>query len=121
MKRVLVVDDDRSTTEALALLLVSDSFDVVTLSSSTTAAERLRRERFDAVITDLEMPEVHGIELVRLARTTWPDMPVLLVTAYAGSPACQKALALGARLIRKPVEYGVLLMTLRAALEPCGS
>lgn len=117
MSRVLVVDDDRAATEGLRALLRFDGYDVVAVQSSSTALVMLANERFDAVITDLEMPEVHGVQIVRAARAARPDMPVLVVTAYSQSPACHAALEAGALcVLTKPVDFDVLSTDLQTAI-----
>ena len=65
MSRVLVVDDDPGTVRGMRTLLEMDGFDTFATTSSADALEALGRERFDFVITDLEMPRVHGVEIVR--------------------------------------------------------
>ncbi len=117
MSRVLVVDDERAATEGLRALLRFDGYDVVALQSSKEALVHLASDRFDAVITDLEMPEVHGVDVVRAAVAARPNMPVLVVTAYSQSPACQAAVDAGARcVLTKPVDFDVLSSELQAAI-----
>lgn len=118
MSAILLVDDDRVALSALQTLLEQDGYQVVALRSSGDAVTALRRSSFDAVITDLEMPDVHGFEVVRAARAARPDMPVLVVTAYAGLPSSQQALDLGARRIfGKPVNYEALERELATAVH----
>lgn len=118
MKRILVVDDERQAASSLGELLQSDGFDVVALDSSRTALERIQGERFDAVVTDLEMPDVHGVEIVRAARASNGTL-VVVVTAYAESPASRAALGAGAALVfPKPLDYERLLAWLNERLAP---
>lgn len=117
MSRILVVDDERSSAEGLRLLLRADGYDVVALQSPAAALNLLKKERFDAVITDLEMPEVHGSEIVAAARSADRTMPVLVVSAYTASPAGAVAMRAGARrLLAKPLDYEDLAAELAAAL-----
>ena len=122
MSRVLVVDDDRACVDGLRRLLSLDGYDVVGVRSSVAARDLLHRERFDAVITDLEMPVVHGIEIVGEARATDPATPVVVISAYCESPVGALALKRGAfRLISKPVDYDLLADALARALRGGGS
>lgn len=117
MKRILLVDDHRTALSALHNLLELDGFSVVSLDSGTAAIERLAVEGFDAVVTDLEMPGANGVEVVRAARTLWPEALVLVITAFPGSPMSSRALELGARrIISKPLRYEVLEQELRERL-----
>ncbi len=118
MSRILVVDDERASAEGLRVLLRADGYDVVALQSALKARDLLATERFDAVITDLEMPELHGTEIVAAARASNPQMPVLVVSAYTGSPAAAVAMKRGAcTLIAKPIEYDELAEALQRALR----
>ena len=118
MKRVLVVDDDPYAATSLAELLRMDGYDAVALSNSRTAVERMARERFDAVVTDLEMPGVHGVEVVQAAHRGGDGVVVLVVTAYGDSPASKAALDAGAaRIFPKPLAYEALIEDLAKRLE----
>ena len=104
--RLLIVDDDPTGARALATLLNMDGFDVVELHSPEKALERLRTEQFDAVITDLEMPVMHGLDLLRALKSCAPMTPVFVVTGYTESPVSREALTLGARRVfGKPIAY----------------
>jgi CheY-like chemotaxis protein len=109
MKRVLVVDDDPAAAEGLRLLLGTDGYEAVAFHDGAAALARLAADSIDAVVTDLEMPHVHGVEVVRAARATHPNAPVFVVTAYTDSPAADDALEAGAdRVFAKPLDYDAL-------------
>jgi CheY-like chemotaxis protein len=115
MTRILVVDDDRTAVGALQSLLEMDGYEVVGVLSSQDALVRLGAERFDAVVTDLEMPGVHGLEIVRAVRSD-SGIPVVVVTGYVNSPASKAALASGAnRVLGKPLRYEWLMEALPPA------
>jgi DNA-binding NtrC family response regulator len=117
-KRVLVVDDDASSAKGLRVLLELDGYDVVAVERSAAALDKLRSEKFDAVITDLEMPRVHGIEVVRAARALSDRPSVLVMTGYSESPAAEAAIRAGARRVfAKPVEYDALASELADSLD----
>ncbi|MBI3184349.1 MAG: response regulator [Myxococcales bacterium] len=115
MSRILVVDDDKTAVDGLCGLLEMDGFDAVGLRSPEQALERLKSdEHFDALVTDLEMPKVHGLELMRTAKKTRAAMPILVITAYVGSHAAEQAVALGARrVLGKPLRYELLVEELQ--------
>jgi DNA-binding NtrC family response regulator len=118
MTRVLVIDDESTAISGLRALLELDGYDVVALDSSPRAQELIRNETFDVVITDLEMPVVSGIDIVRAAMLSRPSMPVLILTGYGDSPAALAALQSGARcIIEKPVDYDHLARELEALLR----
>ncbi len=116
MKTLLVIDDDRTAMRGLSQLLEMDGYEVTGLTASEEALPIIEGRRFDAVVTDLEMPRVHGLEIIRAVRAKWADVPVVVVTAYVNSPASRNALALGANaVLSKPLRYEALLEALPAA------
>jgi two-component system response regulator HydG len=113
---VLVVDDSSVAVTGLCQLLEMDGFTVEGVQRSPEALARLEARPYGALVTDLEMPELHGLELIRAAKRLQPALPIIVVTAYSDSPASQEALALGARAVfAKPLSYPTLL----AELERC--
>ena len=117
MKRVLVVDDDGGAVHALRTLLELDGYDVDALLSPTEALAHLASQSYAAVVTDLEMPLVNGVEVVRAAKKARPGTRVVVVSAYAQSPAADKALSEGAdRVLGKPLDYEALLSELALAV-----
>lgn len=121
MKRVLVVDDDFGAATGLRKLLELDGYEVVATESPRFALSKLESERFDAVVTDLEMPGVHGVEIVRAAQRAHPGMPVLVMTGYFGTPVCDVAVREGAHCIfGKPIDYEMLAGELARGLAERG-
>lgn len=109
MTRVLVVDDDAAAADGLRRLLLSDGYQVTAHDDPRQALAALGAGGFDALVTDLEMPGVHGVELVRAARALDPALLVYVVSAYTDSPAGLEALAAGAtRVFAKPLDYDTL-------------
>jgi DNA-binding NtrC family response regulator len=120
--RLLIVDDDAMGAHALATLLRMDGFEVVELHSARQALERVRAERFDAILSDLEMPGVHGLDLLRAVRSTAPATPVYVITGYSESAASDKAILAGARRVfGKPLAYDALCDELMGHAERLAS
>ena len=100
---VLIVDDERTTAELLVRGLQEAEFDAVSETDPEVALDRLKRDTFDVLITDLRMPRIDGIEVIRRAHAIRPACEVLLITAYATVDTARKALKLGAAdYITKP-------------------
>jgi CheY-like chemotaxis protein len=115
---VLVVDDNTRAVEGLCALLELDGFEPMGVASSVAALGLIERQSFFAVITDLEMPEVHGLELIRAGLACSPAPLVFVVTGYVGSPAAEAAKRFGARqVLAKPLAYEKLAAAL---LEEAG-
>ena len=118
MKRILVIDDDPAAVSGLRTLLELDGYTVVGVDSPSRGLQLLEDERFDALITDLEMPVVGGLEIVRHARQTSTRLPIFVVTGYGGSPAALAAAAVGAsRVFEKPLDYDALARELGSCAE----
>jgi PAS domain S-box-containing protein len=112
-RRILCVDDDRRVVEALAGMLECAGHVPTALTSATAAIDRLRAEphAFDLVITDLTMPEMHGVELARRLAELRPDLPLVLVTGY-GDDALLAQATTGTNIqlrLAKPVDIDDLL------------
>jgi PAS domain S-box-containing protein len=81
-RKVLVVDDDAAVRESVGEILRADGGVVTVVGNGREAIERMRRERFDIVLSDVVMPEMDGYELFQAARREAPDTPVVLMTAF---------------------------------------
>lgn len=115
--RVLVIDDEQSMLEFLEYLLRKEGYQVVTAQAGSEALELLGVDQVDLVISDLRMPDLDGIELLRQARGLDPDTPFIFITAYASSDTAIEALKLGAfDYITKPFKVEELLHLVGNAL-----
>jgi EAL domain-containing protein (putative c-di-GMP-specific phosphodiesterase class I) len=107
--RILVVDDDEDVLRAFSRILSRAGNDVDEVPTGTRAIDRVCSNRYDALVCDITMPDIDGIELLRRVRALDVDLPVILVT---GSPALESAIEaveLGAtRYLTKPVEPAIL-------------
>jgi len=81
-RRILVVDDDSAVRESVAEILRDEGAVVASVGNGREAIERMRREPFDLVLSDVVMPEMDGYELFQAARREAPDTPVVLMTAF---------------------------------------
>jgi two-component system, NtrC family, response regulator PilR len=116
--RVLVVDDEQSMRDLLAIMLRQAGYEVSIADGGETAIERLKAESFDLVITDLRMRKVDGLTVLRAAKEHAPRTVVLVVTAYASTETAVEAMKLGAYdYITKPFQLDELKVTVANALE----
>ncbi len=117
MSRVLVVDDDRDMCSVVAEGLMDRGYDTVGVSSSTEALAKLA-EPFDAVVTDLRMPGVDGLELVTHSRKIAPDRPVIVMTAFSAVDTAVESIRRGAyHYLTKPFKLDELDLFLGRALD----
>ncbi len=116
--KLLVIDDDVAGCDATSAMLGQRGFDAQCAYSGAHALDVLSCEEFAAVVTDLNMPGMSGIELCRRIHATQPDLPVILVTAFGSMETAVAAIRAGAYdFIAKPIQMQELLLTLTRALE----
>ena len=117
--RVLVVDDEEGMLEVCRdTLRKLQGAEISVESQSRRAAERLASESFDLLVTDIKMPGMSGVELLRLARERNPDLPVLMITAFPTVETAVQSMRLGAfDYIIKPFVPDDLLATVSRLLE----
>src|SRR4051812_43519567 len=105
MARILIVDDQEMMRDSLAATLAREGHEVVAASEGEGALSRLSGGRFDLLISDLKMPRMTGIELLAEVKKLRPEMPVVLMTAFATVQTAVEAMKLGAYdYIQKPFD-----------------
>jgi two-component system, NtrC family, response regulator HydG len=115
---ILIVDDEIQMAEMLADGLVDHGYAAIALASSQQAVARLELESFDALVTDLRMPKVDGLELLARARRAAPSMPVIVMTAYGAIDSAMESIRQGAfHYLTKPFKLEELLVFLDRAIE----
>jgi len=121
MARILVIDDDRSILELLRSLLTLEGHEVESAADGREGLRRFREEPADLVVTDLMMPEVEGIEMIRTLRAIDAEVPILAMSGDAGvdrSGLLRAARHLGAsRTLPKPFANQALCDAIRELLE----
>jgi DNA-binding response OmpR family regulator/c-di-GMP-binding flagellar brake protein YcgR len=115
---VLLVEDERLLDRVVADALRTIGVPCETVSCEEEAVRRLTERRYDLVISDLRIQRGSGVNVLRHARALYPDIPVIVVTAYAADEDVYRALALGVdALLYKPFDIDTLLNTVRTLLR----
>lgn len=115
---VLIVDDEPALRRLVARWLTRAGFDVVEASDGVVAIDIARRQRLDAVVTDVRMPRMGGLELLELLLQLQPRLPVILVSASDEVPDAQAARSRGATdFLPKPVNLTQLLAVVQQAID----
>src|SRR5580698_7673752 len=118
MARILIVDDQDMMRDSLAGTLAREGHEVVAANDGPAAITRLGATRFDLLITDLKMPRMTGTELLAEARRLRPEMPVVLMTAFATVATAVEAMKLGAYdYIQKPFDGDEIKLLVDRTLE----
>jgi two-component system, OmpR family, KDP operon response regulator KdpE len=115
---VLIVDDERSIRLSLKTILGNFGFDIVEAARGEEALALVRTEPFDAVLLDINMPGIGGIEVCRLMRKASPRLPIVMLTVQGSEDRKVEALNAGADdYITKPFQLRELTARLRAAVR----
>src|SRR5512134_3294780 len=116
--RILVCDDEAGLREMLSILLRRAGYDVTTVETRARALERISKDEYDAVITDLALPDGSGMDVLSAARGNDESTQVVMITAYGGTEQAVEAMRRGAYdFIQKPFRNHELLALLDKALE----
>jgi len=118
---VLVVDDDQDHNQALARIFERAGYRVSTAEDGREALNILTEKSFDLVITDLRMPHMDGLDLLRSIRAMGPEMPVVVLTAFGEWETYMDAMDCGCMdYLTKPVRRDDVLLVARKALARHG-
>src|SRR5579871_623862 len=115
---VHVIDDDEAIRHSLAFLLQANDIEAKTYESGTDFLKSVRELKSGCIITDVRMPEISGIELLRRLRELKVLLPVIVVTGHGDVPLAVEAMKFGAAdFLEKPFDDEVLLAAVRSALD----
>ncbi|HBA70819.1 MAG: Fis family transcriptional regulator [Geobacteraceae bacterium GWC2_55_20] len=115
---ILVVDDEAVIRDGLQRTLAGDRFEVETCKSGHAAIELLQDKEYDLIITDLKMPGMNGIEVLKAVKGLQPDIPVIMITGYATVDTAVEAMKNGATdYITKPFTPQQILEKIERSLE----
>ena len=119
MAKILVIDDDVTFCLMLKKLLENNGYQVTTVFSPVEARRIIETRRFDVVFTDLRMPDISGMELIRLIKERTPKTRIIMMTGYADISTAIESIKKGAyNYIPKPLNRDEVLNIVREALEP---
>lgn len=108
-RNILIVDDEENTRTGMSKLLTSEGFDVQLAVDGSEALSCLRNGSFKLVISDLNMPNLDGIEFLRVVQREYPEVSVIILTAACGTESYIKAMNLGAvEYLCKPLKLDSL-------------
>lgn len=116
--RLLIVEDEKVALKNLQHVMEREGYDVTGTTSGVTALSLLEEKEFDLILTDLKMPKVDGLEVLKKSRKLHPDLEVIMITAYATVPSAVETMKKGAyHFIAKPFRLEEIRQTVREALE----
>src|SRR5512138_2161124 len=116
--RILVVDDERSMRELLAIVLRREGYEVMIADNGRAAIELIEREPVDILISDIKMPDLSGVEVLRAAKKVDQDILGIMITAFASTETAVEAMRLGAcDYLSKPFDVDLLKMKVREKID----
>ena len=117
-ERILIVDDEQSMCQYLSIMLQKEGYEVVAVQSGIDALREAKAKKFDLVITDIKMRELDGIQVLSGVKAIDPDVPVIIMTAYASQKSAIDAVNKGAfHYLIKHAKNDEIKMVVRNALE----
>ncbi|UCD95241.1 MAG: GAF domain-containing protein [Candidatus Zixiibacteriota bacterium] len=117
-EKILVIDDEARMCESLDELLSNSGYSVTTTQSPADAVDKIKTDPYDLIITDIKMPEISGLEILKTAKDVDPETIVILMTGYASLESSLDAIKNGAfEYLLKPVEFSQLEISVRRGLE----
>jgi len=116
--RILIVDDEPSMREMLRIVLRRDGYDVTVAANGTQAIDVLKRERVDLLLSDIRMPDLSGVDVLRAAKETNRDLVAFMMTAFASTDTAVEAMRLGAAdYFTKPFSMDEMRLKVRQQLD----
>ncbi len=116
--RILVVDDEESIREFLEIMLKKEGFEVSLAEDGARAKEMIQKKSYDMVISDLQMPNMNGIELLKFVKDSAPDTVFMMITAFGTTETAVEAMKMGAYdYVTKPFKIDEVRLNIHNALR----
>ena len=116
--KILIVDDEKAIRESVSLVLSEEGYETEIASNGKEALKHLNEKDFEVMITDLKMPEMDGIELIKKSLKICPGTSVIIITAHASVESAIEALRIGAfDYILKPFDFGDLILKVQRLIN----
>jgi DNA-binding NtrC family response regulator len=118
MDKLLIIDDERSILDLLSVVFTKEGYQVETSLSASKALELIEKQDFDLVISDIKLPEMSGMEILRRVKKEKPELPFVMITAYGSIKQAVEALKAGALdYVVKPFDVEELKIVVAHGLE----
>ncbi|MCS6838964.1 MAG: sigma-54 dependent transcriptional regulator [Bdellovibrionaceae bacterium] len=116
--RILVVDDEESIREFLEIMLKKEGYEVSLAEDGEQGREFIKNKTFDMVISDLQMPKLNGLELLKWTKQNYPDITFMMITAFGTTESAVEAMKMGAYdYITKPFKIDEVKIVIANALK----
>ena len=116
--KALVIDDDAATLELMRFQLESENFEVSTAENAQKGLNLINDIEFDIILTDLNLPDISGIEMVKRAKEILPETEIIMVTGFGSTEKAIEATKAGAfYFVEKPIEFDELIVLIEKAID----
>lgn len=117
-KRALVIDDDVSTLELMKFQLEAEDFFVITSETGLQGLDFIKELEFDIILTDLNLPDINGIEMVKKTKEISPNTETIMITGDGSIEKAVEAAKAGAfHYVEKPIDFDELILLIQRAIE----
>lgn len=117
-KKALVIDDEQVVLDSVSKILTDENYEVDVTLSGREGIDRAIKENYDVVLTDIRMPDIGGMRVLRDVKRAKPSLPVVMITGYASIESSVQAMKMGAAdYIEKPFTPDQLLKAVASALD----
>ena len=116
--KILVVDDEESIRDLCKRILKLRKYEVDLAEDGEKAIEKILKQKYDLVITDLKMGEINGLDVIRKIKSVSPSTDVIIITGYASTETAMQAIKLGTfDCLQKPFDVGKLTLIVNRCIE----
>jgi len=121
-KRALVIDDEQVVLDSVSKILADENYEVDVTLSGREGIDRAIKKTYDVVLTDIRMPDIGGMRVLRDVKRARPSLPVIMITGYASIESSVQAMKMGAAdYLEKPFTPDQLLKAVASALDIAAS
>lgn len=118
-QKVLLVDDERGFVDVISKRMSKRNIEVTKAYSGKDALQALRKTDFDAVVLDLKMEDMDGIEVLKIFKKIVPDLPIIMLTGHGSEEAARDGIRLGASdYLTKPCDLEDLIEKIQKVISP---
>ena len=118
MHTILIIDDEKSMREFLSIMLEKEGYRTIAIDNGNDALKFIKDNDYDLIITDIKMPKITGIDILRESMTLHQNTPVIMITAFASTEVAVEAMKLGAHdYITKPFNVDEIKIIIKNAIE----
>ena len=119
--KILVVDDDKNLNSGISVFLNTNNIGNVSAFDGEDGYNKIKGEKFDLILSDLQMPNMNGIELLKKVKEKYPELPVMMMTAFASIENAVEAMKIGAEdYLTKPINLKELLIKIKKIEKSIG-